>query len=211
MTGQNLPPNGLHDSSRLEQTAKDAVVPPHKPSRETTEMPNDEIHERPAVAKSGAQTGGDPTMESGDPLTLRQKVPNQSEAQTVGAATTKILRGTPEFNALVKNENPAIVFKDEEGTGADRMMTSKLKAKLDALADLVKTEWRGVKLRVTEAWDEDNEHSANSVHYEARGVDITTSDQDGDKLGRLGRLAVDAGFDWVFYENAQHIHASMKK
>lgn len=146
-----------------------------------------------------------------DDLKLGEKVPNKAEAAVVGAATTKIKRGTPEFAALVENTNSDIVFKDEEGTGADRMMTTKLQAKLDALAGLVKSEWSGVKLRVTEAWDEDNEHSTNSVHYEARGVDLTTSDIDGSKLGRLGRLAVNAGFEWVFYENAQHVHASMSK
>jgi hypothetical protein len=146
-----------------------------------------------------------------DDLQLHQKVPNQSENATVGAATTKIVRDTPEFAALVKNENPDIVFKDEEGTEADRMMTTKLKAKVDELATAVKAEWPGVKLRITEAWDEDDEHSANSTHYEARAVDITTSDQDGNKLGRLGRLAVNAGFGWVFFENNLHVHASVPK
>ena len=148
---------------------------------------------------------------SADDLVVGQKVPNQSERDAVGAATQKIKRDTPEFKALVRNANPDVVFKDEEGTGADRMMTTSLKDKLDALATLVKNEWPGVRLRVTEAWDENGEHAANSVHYEARGVDITTSDLDGGKLGRLGRLAVNAGFGWVFYENSAHIHASVRK
>lgn len=146
-----------------------------------------------------------------DDLKVGDKVPNKAETAVVGAPTTKIKRGTPEFALLVKSTNGDIVFKDEEGTGADRMMTAKLQAKLDALAALVKSEWAGVKLRVTEAWDENDEHSTDSVHYEARGADLTTSDVDGSKLGRLGRLAVNAGLEWVFYENAQHIHVSMSK
>lgn len=146
-----------------------------------------------------------------DDLVLGQKVPNQPERDVVGAATSKIKRDTAEFNALTKNTNADVVFKNEEGTGADQMMTSKLSGKVDALAALVKSEWSGVKLRITEAWDENDEHGANSVHYEARAVDITTSDLASNKLGRLGRLAVNAGFEWVFYENSSHIHASVSK
>lgn len=34
---------------------------------------------------------------------------------------------------------------------------------------------------------------------------------DGGKLGRLGRLAVEAGLEWVFFENRFHVHVSMSK
>ena len=146
-----------------------------------------------------------------DDLSEGQKVPNAGEAAIVGALSKKIIRDTPEFKALVKNENIDIVFKDEEGTGADQMMTQKLKGKLDTLAIKVKEEWPGVKLRVTEAWDEENEHAQTSLHYEARSADLTTSPIDGSKLGRLARLAVEAGFDWVFYEDTTHIHVSMRR
>lgn len=147
---------------------------------------------------------------AGDDLRLGDKVPNKGEKDVGGAATKKIKRGTPEFVALQKNNNPDIVFKDEEKGEADHYMTDRLKEKADELAKKVKAEWPGKKLRITEAWDEQDEHSANSTHYEARAADITVSDQDPKKLGRLGRLAVEAGFDWVFYEDASHIHASVK-
>jgi Hedgehog amino-terminal signalling domain len=137
-----------------------------------------------------------------------QKVPNAAERDTVGAATTRIVRDTPAFAALTRNENPAVVFKNEEGTGADRMMTATLSGRIDALAMLVASEWAGTKLRVTEAWDENQEHGKNSIHYEARAADLTTHPIDSAKLGRLGRLAVDAGFEWVFFET-NHIHVSM--
>lgn len=146
-----------------------------------------------------------------DELKLGEKVPNTPEAGAVGPATTKITRNSAEFQKLVKNLNPDIVFKDEEHDSSDRMMTVTLKAGLDRLAALVKTEWPTLKLRVTEAWDDRSEHGPNSIHYEARAADLTTSDLDRAKYGRLARLAVDAGIGWVFYENAQHVHVSVKK
>jgi hypothetical protein len=136
--------------------------------------------------------------------------PDIPEIESVGRIAGRVRRGSAPFQRLVRYTADDVVFKDEEGTGADRLMTERTRERLARLAALVRREWPGVAVRVTEAWDENSEHGENSIHYEGRALDLTTSDQDSARLARLGGLALAAGFEWVAHED-RHIHVSVAR
>lgn len=144
-------------------------------------------------------------------LEVGERVPDQAENETVGGVQSRIQRGDPKWQRLVPCRPPGVLFKNEERTGADQFMTTRLCRLLTRLEGAVEKEWPGLTLRVTEAWDENGEHGRTSLHYEGRAADLTTSDTESHRLGRLARLAVDVGLDWVYYEDRTHVHVSVRK
>lgn len=59
------------------------------------------------------------------PLVFKQHIPNVSENMLAasGLADGRIAKDDLRFPSLEPNYNRDIIFKDEEGTGADRVMT----------------------------------------------------------------------------------------
>ncbi|GFU54354.1 tiggy-winkle hedgehog protein [Nephila pilipes] len=150
---------------------------------------------------------------TGNPLVFKEHVPSSSECSNSasGPAQRKIKKNDPAFRNLVVNYSEDIIFKNDKVNASDRVMNSRLKKLLDNLSIMVMNTFKGVKLRVVKAWDEDNLNaSTENLHSEGRAVDITTSDIDRSKYGKLGRLAYEAGFDFVYYESRSYVHCSVK-
>jgi hypothetical protein len=139
-----------------------------------------------------------------------QKQPATSEEVAAGAVGVPVKAGTWEFEFLIRNSNPNIVFNDENA----RAMTPELAQRLDALANRVRSEWPDSKLLVFAAWDPTGAgHGDSSLHYEGRAADIEVFpvERPKRKLGLLARLAAESGLRWVLYEDVKHVHVSVEE
>lgn len=139
-----------------------------------------------------------------------QKWPGNKEADFSGESVQSTSGETLQ-DCVNQSSSNLPIFKFEEGNFTDVKSTDNLCKAIISLNQKVIQEWgNGIVLRITEAYDQDGEHSIYSLHNEGRAADMTTSDRDINKLGRLAYLARESGFSWVYYEH-NHIHGSVKK
>ena len=173
----------------------------------------------------------------GGPFRVRERVPNVEERLVVGEVPVESrmprevgfsvladMRFLPGSNIIVfKNEerhaNPS-VYHDEDFLVDPRLAGPLIMVARDVLDQWVDPIGGGpaFRLRVTDAFDTMIEHSPRSNHYRGRAVDLTLSpvppaqqQARADYYGRLSRLSVCAGFDFVHFENRHHVHASSQE
>ena len=145
------------------------------------------------------------------------------------AALSDLRRSSALHRLEFKNEEvrppaPKAAVDRRDHQDEDYLMDPAAAAALVRLADLVAREWQdpltggpAFRVRVTEGFDSMHEHSARSTHYQGRANDLTlspvpaaTGDARRAYYGRLSRLAVCAGYDYVLFENQAHVHASVR-
>ncbi len=104
-------------------------------------------------------------------LEFGQSNPGVPEVEAVGPSTMRIRRGTSDFESLLVNRNPDILFDTCETSSDNRLMTKELKAAVDTLAGLVRNEWPrqdATMLRVIKGWTQAHTDGTHSPHYEVR-------------------------------------------
>lgn len=143
-----------------------------------------------------------------------------TEESTVGSINDYVVPGCPAFDLLVNSTNPLIEYAANSMSGIPRLMTRRLRDKLDLLAATVAGDLRmsGIKIRVRSGYKYPPADPADaSLHHEGRALTIQVVNSsnpgspvwDAGLLGRLGRLAAFAGIDWVEYANTDYVFVAV--
>jgi hypothetical protein len=152
----------------------------------------------------------------GDALAFGQRVPDVSEEEASGAIFDFVRPGCPSYADLVTLQASAtLAFASSTATSTPNRMSSRLARALQTLASTVRTSFGGeARLLVLRAYETPPAvASTATLHHEGRAADLDVANVpasfQGDALARLGSLAVQAGFDYVAYDQEGHISVSV--
>lgn len=101
-----------------------------------------------------------------DPFTLGDRYPNRNETVEVRPIKLRLRRTSRRFSeTIIRNTNNDLDYANDDA----RLMTSRLKSRLDRLGELYEDKYRRQRLRVLLTYAEENNPSVTdpkSLHYE---------------------------------------------
>jgi len=155
------------------------------------------------------------------------------ESHFAGPIMKRLSRGSPDVDLVGLNAAWGGTFKDEESgrlpgypvtayAGDDLLVDPALVPLVQRYQQLIELARRQQRLKtqrveITEAFDQQGEHTEDSLHYEGRAIDVVGDYGNNKVIERLTGLAMLAGFDWVNNELAivegrviDHAHMSAR-
>jgi hypothetical protein len=140
-----------------------------------------------------------------DPFTLHQRYPDRPEAVECRPIRLHIPRGSRRFRTeLVTNDHSGVHFANSDA----RIMSLRLRRHVNELADAFHDEF-GVWIAVSKAWVEDGDEGITdptSLHFEGRTLRVSV---EVFLVSHLLQLAVEIGFDWVYYADENYAQMSV--
>jgi len=114
---------------------------------------------------------------------------------------------------LIRFDDPRVWFESDHAAGHDEDDHTVHRVVEEPLRRLVQLLGQHhAHLRVYDGYRPVGVHLSKSLHREGRAIDISS---DEIALEELAKLCWQAGFDWVFFENAArggaHVHASVRR
>jgi hypothetical protein len=145
----------------------------------------------------------------GDTLSLGDTNPASDEETAVGPVRNFVTPDCSRFNDLVVNDNEDITFLDDSEYA--RYMTQRLSEKLNLLEDLVSVAFAGnFSLVVRDGYQAPSVDSDPTTFNEGRSARVTLTPTPSESdIAQLSRLAINARFDWVFFEDSQFLRVSV--
>lgn len=193
--------------------------------------PPAETPEPPAapVPEQARETGPDlfaPVREAPERFRRNAHLPDVRENEATGGID---LDSFSAGRDLVRVDDPRCWWESdndaaEHDTEDDHSMNAAIVEPFRRLVNLAAAAEPGYQLRVQECYRAAGVHAPKSLHCEGRALDLTFERLEGEKLTPFEKVAVyeslaklcwQAGFDWVYYEQARgtgpHVHASVRR